>query len=234
MGRPGAIFLDAVGTLFGVRGSVGEIYSECAARVGAIVPPERLQRAFLQCFVAAPAPAFPGLDPQAIPQAEYTYWYEITQQTFAQAGGLPQISDFTAFFSQVYETFATADPWELYPDVLPVLEHWQAQGIPVGVISNFDSRLYQVLDALELSDFVKTVTISTQVGAAKPQREIFQAAWHAQGQPEPPLWHIGDSWAADVLGARAMGWRGIYLCRDRGKQPEIDQVSTLTDLLDGG
>ncbi len=234
MGRPGAIFVDAVGTLFGVRGSVGEIYSECAQRVGAMVPAERLQDAFSRCFPAAPPPAFPGLAPPEIPPAEYGYWYRITEQTFAEAGGLAQIGDFAAFFPQVYATFATAAPWELYPDVLPVLEHWRAQGIPVGVISNFDSRLYKVLDALGLSAFVKTVTISTQVGAAKPQGEIFQAAWHAQGQPEPPLWHIGDSWAADVLGARAMGWRGIYLCRDGGKQPETDQVPTLTDLLDGG
>lgn len=234
MGRPGAIFVDAVGTLFGVRGSVGHIYSECAQRVGAVVPADRLQDAFSQCFASAPPLAFPGLAPAEIPPAEYAYWYRLTEQTFAKAGGLAAIGDFAAFFPQVYATFATADAWELYPDILPALHHWRAQGMPVGVISNFDSRLYNVLDALGLSDWVTTVTISSQVGAAKPQREIFQAAWYAQGQPEPPLWHIGDSWSADVLGARAMGWRGIHLCRDGAEQAEPDRVSTLTDLLDGG
>ncbi|MEN9216112.1 MAG: HAD-IA family hydrolase [Gloeomargarita sp. HHBFW_bins_162] len=230
MVQPGAIFVDAVGTLFGVRGSVGQIYSECAQRYGVTVSPEALQTAFIQCFANAPPPAFPGVEPELIPQAEYEYWYRITEQTFAQAGGLAQIKDFGAFFPQVYATFATADPWELYPDTLPALRYWQAQGIPVGVISNFDGRLDSVLAALGLSDLIQTVTISSRVGAAKPEAPIFQAAWQSLGQPDFPLWHIGDSWSADVLGARAMGWRGIHLCRDGGNLA-LDQVQQLTDLI---
>ncbi|MCS7226282.1 MAG: HAD-IA family hydrolase [Gloeomargarita sp. SKYB31] len=236
MERPGAIFLDAVGTLFGVRGSVGQIYSECAAHIGVNIAPERLQQAFVQVFAQAPPLAFPNLATEAIPQAEYDYWYRITEQTFALAGGLEHIPDFADFFPQVYATFATADPWELYPDVLPALQIWRAQGIPVGVISNFDSRLYRVLKALGLEPWVQTVTISSQVGAAKPERQIFQAAWQAQGQPAAPVWHIGDSWEADVLGARAIGWRGIHLCRDREPTGQ-DAIRQLTDLtreqLDG-
>ncbi|MEN9215303.1 MAG: HAD-IA family hydrolase [Gloeomargarita sp. DG02_4_bins_56] len=230
MGQPGAIFVDAVGTLFGVRGSVGQIYSEWAAKIGVTVSPAALQQAFIQVFQAAPACAFPELAPGEIPAAEYRYWYQITEQTFAQAGGLAALGDFAAFFPAVYAAFATADPWELYPDALPALQAWQAQGIPVGVISNFDGRLYRVLDALGLSPWLQSVTISSHVGAAKPDARIFQAAWQALGQPEPPLWHIGDSWTADVLGARAVGWRGIYLCRDGGKL-ETDRVQRLTDVL---
>ncbi|MCS6782973.1 MAG: HAD-IA family hydrolase [Gloeomargarita sp. SKYBB_i_bin120] len=230
MQRPGAIFVDAVGTLFGVRGSVGQIYSEYAARIGVVVAPDRLQQAFLQAFTQAPPLAFPDLSPEAIPQAEYDYWYRLTERTFALAGGLAHIPDFAAFFPEVYAAFATADPWEVYPDVLPALQAWRAQGIPVGVISNFDSRLYQVLAALGLQPWLTTVTISSQVGAAKPAGAIFHAAWRAQGQPSPPLWHIGDSWEADVLGARAVGWRGIHLCRE-GTSPDPQAIRRLTDLL---
>ncbi|WP_448380829.1 HAD-IA family hydrolase [Gloeomargarita sp.] len=231
MGRPGAIFVDAVGTLFGVRGSVGAIYSECARAVGADVPPEALQKAFVRCFAASPPLAFPGLAAAELPAAEYAYWYRLTEQTFALAGGLAQIGDFAAFFPLVYDYFATAAAWELYPDVLPALVRWRDQGIPVGVISNFDSRLYAVLQALGLRPWVQTVTISSRVGAAKPQAAIFRAAWQALGQPAPPIWHIGDSWEADVLGARAVGWRGIHLCRD-GQTALPERVATLTAVGD--
>jgi putative hydrolase of the HAD superfamily len=227
MGRPGAIFLDAVGTLFGVRGSVGQIYSECARSVGANIPPEALQKAFVHCFAVSPPLAFPGLTAAEIPAAEYAYWYRLTEQTFALAGGLSQIGDFAAFFPLVYDRFATAAAWELYPDVLPALRTWHGRGIPVGVISNFDSRLHAVLEALGLRPWIQAVTISSQVGAAKPQAAIFQAAWQALGQPEPPIWHIGDSWQADVLGAQAVGWRGIHLCRE-GPAGAPDWVATLT------
>jgi len=48
MQRPKVIFLDAVGTLFWVKGSVGKVYSEMAERFG--VEASALDQAFLQSF----------------------------------------------------------------------------------------------------------------------------------------------------------------------------------------
>jgi len=44
---PKVIFLDAVGTLFNVRSSVGEAYNKIASRFGVQVSPEVLNRAFI-------------------------------------------------------------------------------------------------------------------------------------------------------------------------------------------
>lgn len=211
--RPQVIFFDAVGTLFGVRGSVGAIYGAIANQYGVNASAEVLNQAFYQSFKAAQAPAFPGEDLDKLPQLEFDWWQAIAQQTFEQAGVLHQFSDFSAFFSELYCHFKTADPWLVYPDVVPTLKNLCDRGITLGVLSNFDSRLYSVLKALNLADFFSSVTISTEVGAAKPSPQIFTAALGKHHCAAELAWHVGDSFEEDFQAAKAAGLRGIWLDR---------------------
>jgi putative hydrolase of the HAD superfamily len=213
MQQPKVIFLDAVGTMFGVRGSVGEIYSAIAQQFGVKVPAQTLNEAFIQAFAASQPPTFPGTDPEEIPQCEFEWWRVIALRTFQQVGVLDKFSDFTDFFDELYNHFATAEPWFIYPDVLPALEAWRRIGIQLGVLSNFDSRLFLVLKALKLEEFFTSVTISTQVGAAKPDPQIFAVALQKHYCNAPDAWHIGDSFKQDYQGAKAAGLRAILLDR---------------------
>ncbi len=214
MKRPKVIFLDAVGTLFGVKGSVGEIYSQLARDFGVEVSAQSLNKAFLSCFEAASPPVFPDVQQQDLLQYEFDWWFNIVSRTFEQAGVLEQFSDFPAFFSEIYIHFGTAQPWLIYDDVLPALTNWRKMGIELGIVSNFDSRIYSVLEALELKEFFSSVTISTQVGAAKPDPQIFAIALEKHDCPPTAAWHIGDSFTEDYHGARAAGLRGILINRE--------------------
>ncbi len=214
MQRPKVIFLDAVSTLFGVKGSVGELYGDMAKQFGVEVSAEALEREFIKSFQAAPLPIFPGIEPQNIPKHEFEWWQSVSLHTFEQAGVLNQFSDFSAFFTQLYNYFATAEPWFVYPDVYPVLKNWQQLGIELGVLSNFDSRLYSVLEALDLSQFFTSITISTEVGAAKPNPQIFAAALKKHNSLAQSALHIGDSWQEDYQGAIAAGLKAIWLKRN--------------------
>ena len=213
MSHPKVIFLDAVGTLFGVKGSVGQIYSEIASSFGVEADPEKLDRAFFKNFKAAPPMAFPELDPTAIPAEEYAWWKAIAISTFKMAGVFDQFSDFESFFGDLYFHFATAKPWFIYPDVEECLEYWYSQGIELGVLSNFDSRIFPVLEMLNLANFFKSVTISTEVGAAKPDPLLFAAALQKHSCPASEAWHVGDSYEQDYEGAKTAGLKGIWLNR---------------------
>ncbi|MBV9388597.1 MAG: HAD family hydrolase [Chroococcidiopsidaceae cyanobacterium CP_BM_ER_R8_30] len=214
MPRLKVIFLDAVGTLFGVKGSVGEVYSELAQRFGVKASADLLNQAFVQSFKAAPPPVFPGTKPQEIPEREFAWWQDIALHTFQQVGVLDQFADFSAFFAELYTHFGTAKPWFIYPDVRPALEKWRRLGIELGVLSNFDSRLYSVLQALELTEFFTSVTISTEVGAAKPDPRIFAAGLQKHNCLAEAAWHVGDSWKEDYQGAKAAGLFAVWLKRD--------------------
>lgn len=234
------IFLDAAGTLFDVRGSVGEVYGKFARSWGITVSNEDLNTAFFQSFASASPMAFPGRELAKIPQLEFEWWQAVAAKAFQIAGVFNQFSDFPKFFVELYAHFATAEPWFVYPDVLPALNKWQQQGIELAVVSNFDSRIYAVLKALNLAEYFTSVTISTEVGAAKPDSQIFTAALQKHNSIAEDVLHIGDSFKADYCGAKAAGLKAIWLNREQekvesGKLPltetKIEQCSSLDYLV---
>jgi putative hydrolase of the HAD superfamily len=221
------IFLDAAGTLFDVRGSVGEVYQKLAKTFGVTVDSEELNAAFFQSFASASSMAFPGIEAAKIPQLELEWWQTVSAKAFQIVGVYQQFSDFPKFFGELYAHFATAEPWFVYPDVLPALNRWQKQGIELAIVSNFDSRIYPVLKSLNLAEYFTSVTISTEVGAAKPDTRIFTAALQKYNCLAENVLHIGDSFKADYCGAKSAGLKAIWLNRqlekiELGKLPLID------------
>ncbi|MEL6136204.1 MAG: HAD-IA family hydrolase [Cyanobacteria bacterium J06628_6] len=213
MSQPAVIFLDAVGTLFGVRNSVGHVYGELAQQAGVETDTETLDKAFYRSFKSAPRMAFPDAPATDIPHLEYLWWKAVAADTFKRAEALDQFADFDTFFSDVYQHFTTAAPWVVYPDTVASLVRWQHLGISLGVISNFDSRLYTVLEALSLKPYFESVTISTEVGAAKPDPRIFEAALKKHGCEASQAWHVGDSKAEDFEGAQSVGIKPVLVQR---------------------
>jgi putative hydrolase of the HAD superfamily len=234
---PDVIFFDAVGTLFGVKGSVGQIYGTFARKYHVDTDYAALDRAFFQSFKIAPKMAFPDVEQSLISKYEYAWWHDIAKSTFMQAGMFEEFLDFEEFFQDVYEFFAEPDAWYIYEDVIPVLETLHDRGIELGVISNFDRRLYPVLESLKLNRFFTSITISTEVGAAKPDPQIFQAAIakHQKTNSNSNYWHIGDSYKEDYEGAIKANLVGIWLDRnseihDQPINPPNYIISSMRDL----
>jgi putative hydrolase of the HAD superfamily len=215
--RPKVIFFDAVGTLFGVKGSVGTAYAAIAADYGVIAAPQTLDWAFITAFKQAGTPAFPNTLPEDIPAKEYAWWRQVAIATFDQAGVLPLFDDFDEFFSTLFTHFATAAPWEVYPETYSTLEQLRSAAIPLGILSNFDSRIYSVLRSLDLASFFQSITISTEAGAAKPAPQIFQTALQKHRCQPAEAWHVGDSLSEDYRAATAIGMRGLWIDRANSK-----------------
>ena len=214
MKQPKVIFLDAVGTLFGVKGSVGKAYANIAEQFGVEVSETALDAAFFKSFAAAPPPIFPGVKLEDIPNYEFEWWQMVALETFQQVGAVNQFADFSKFFEQLYSHFATAKPWLLYGDVIPTLKSWKKRNIELGIISNFDSRLYLVLESLHIIDFFTSITISTEVSTAKPNKQIFTDSLNKHNCQAADAWHIGDSFEEDYQGAMAAGIKAILIKRD--------------------
>lgn len=227
LSRIRVVCFDAVDTLFRVRGSVGEVYARMAEPFGVRLAPAAIQRAFGDVLAQAPPPAFPGASPQQIPKLETQYWHNIVRAVFDRLGGIPR---FEAYFQSVYEAFRRADTWELFADTRPALEHLRNTGRRIGVISNFDSRIYDVFDALNLRVYVDGFFISTQIGAAKPDRRLFQAALDYFACSGDQALFIGDSPREDVEGAARAGMVSVLLDRD-GRHNAPSGALRITDLF---
>lgn len=230
--NPEVIFFDAAGTLIEVRGSAGEIYSRVAREFGFEADPAALQQNFARAFRLQPPMAFPAGTPEAkLRELENDWWRNLVRDVFAGLGSFPR---FDEFFDDLFERFRGSEFWRVYDDVEPALRELKGRGLKLGVISNFDSRLYDVLRACKHDHFFDSVHISTRVGAAKPDRAIFLAALNYHRIEPGQAWHVGDSLREDVEGARAAGLRAFLVDR-RGEQDSAADhaiLSSLSQLLE--
>ena len=227
MTRIEAVFFDAAGTLIAVNGSVGGIYARLAQAHGKTVTVADLEAGFGRAFAAAPPMAFPGAVAGEIPALEKQWWRNLVFQVFSPLGPFPA---FDAYFEELYDFFAQPRAWRLYPDTRPALEALHARGIRLGVISNFDSRLFGLLDGLGIARFFDPTVISTRAGAAKPDTAIFSHALARHGLVPERAVHVGDSYEMDVLGARAAGLRPVLIDR-RAKSSEPGTALSVSALV---
>ena len=227
---PKVIFFDAMGTLFDLNTNVGEIYQRFALKYGVKADLKDLNKAFTISFKSSPPLAFEAAELEIIKQQEFNWWKSIVEITFDQISLLENFSDFTGFFQEIYLYFGTKEPWYIFPDVIPALEKYQSKGIQLGIISNFDTRLNQILNQLYLTDYFNTVTISSVAGFAKPDENIFKLALKKQDFTAQQALHIGDSIVEDYQGAKSIGINSFWLNR-RGVLRKIEnQLPNLSSL----
>ncbi|MGE0387946.1 MAG: HAD-IA family hydrolase [Gammaproteobacteria bacterium] len=221
--------LDATGTLMTLASPVGEVYAEHARRSGVDLAPAALAAAFRREFRAMPPMAFPGLAASALGDAERDWWRTLVLRV---VGGARVIDPFEPFFARLYDDLGDPGQWRLYPDALPALRRLAAASVPVAVVSNFDSRLRDILDGLGVAGLLRCLVFSTATGAAKPDPEIFHAALAALGLPARCVLHAGDDPSADYAGARAAGLQARLVVRDpaSARPAGIRCVASLTDL----
>lgn len=88
-----------------------------------------------------------------------------------------------------------------------------ARGAVVAVISNSEGGLADLLAEIGLADGFAAVIDSSRVGLEKPDPRIFAHTLAVLGATAAGAIHIGDSWDADIVGARGAGWRAIWYGR---------------------
>jgi putative hydrolase of the HAD superfamily len=226
------VFFDAADTLFHIQGTVAELYLQFAEKHGYKKSDQSLgsiKTAFARAFSEAPLPVFAATEPGAIKQSERLWWFDIVHNVFYRVGMFERFDD---FFEEIFALFERPDAWRLFPDTREVLTQLKAQGFELGIISNFDSRLFSILRGLGIADFFDTVTISSLARAAKPSARIFQQALEKHAVDPTEALHVGDSERDDVRGAQAAGLTGVLLSREKSScRFEGITIATLHDLL---
>ena len=210
--RPQGLLLDAMGTLIGLRRSVGDTYAAIAAEHGVNVEAAAIDAVFPRLFREAPPLAFPGLSGTALREAEQRWWTALIGRCLEACGQQEPLP--APLGPALFEHFATPAPWLVYDDVVEHLQRWRQAGLKLAVVSNFDQRLLPLLESLDLSALLDAVVVSSQLGAAKPDPRPFQRALELLELPAQAVWHIGDS-SDDEVGARAAGVHCVLIRRGR-------------------
>ena len=207
-----------MGTLFYLTHNVGHHYALVGNELGLSLDAAKLDTAFNKAWSSMPSRrAIDG--PRE--NDDKDWWREVVGKVLTEIAPALSELDRDNFFEIAYEHFAAAGVWELYPEVIGVLEELRPR-FQLAVVSNFDGRLRMILEHLGISKFFSHVFVSSEVGADKPDPKIFRRALaFMKLQPGQAL-HVGDDPERDWKAASAAGLSIFKL--DRG-------TSSLRDLL---
>ena len=217
-----AILFDAAGTLFFLTKTAGDHYAYVGREVGLDLDAQKLESAFHAAWQQMPRrPASDG--PRE--NDDKGWWRELVGHVLDQVA--PSLSEFDQdnFFEVAYEHFAEAGVWELYPEVSGVLQELTPQ-FQLAVISNFDGRLRFILQHLGISKHFAHVFISSELGADKPDAEIFRRALTTMHLKGDEVLHVGDDPERDWKAAKAAGLSVFRL--DRPRDSLRDLATSLT------
>lgn len=134
-------------------------------------------------------------------------------------------------FSEPYEVEAVVEGYShaflarMVPvaDARDTLQRLHGRGFVLAILSNWPlaSTIDRFAEAHGWMEFLRAIVVSQRVGIIKPHPAIFRAAEEALGfnagapaGARQAILHVGDDWAADVVGASEAGWRTAYV-RDR-------------------
>lgn len=105
---------------------------------------------------------------------------------------------------------------------------------PVAYVTNGLADVQRPrLEASPLRSYTRSIVISDEVGAAKPDPAIFEAALAELGDPTPDrVTMVGDNPVADIAGAASLGMATVWVTRPGGKHVAGDGPSPTHRIAD--
>jgi len=145
-------------------------------------------------------------------------WHRFTEEIFIGMGGPDTIAGECA--TEIERGWEVSANFELYEDVLPVLDALRTHALKLGLVSNGIRDLIEFVAHHQLD--VDAIVDSRTHGRVKPHPTIFQAALDRLDVRAEDAVMVGDSLEEDVDGARALGMRAILVDRD-GRYPDVEE-----------
>ncbi|KAJ1976491.1 Haloacid dehalogenase-like hydrolase domain-containing protein 3, partial [Dimargaris cristalligena] len=148
------------------------------------------------------------------------WWTNLVRDTFKRVG----LARKERASNAVFELFATARPYRVFPECQRVLTELKQRNIAVGVVSNSDERTGELIQALGLGQWTDFILVSATFGFEKPAPQIFQEALRlGHSAPENTL-HVGDHRENDYLAPKRLAMHSLLLdrrCSNANRTPGV-------------
>jgi putative hydrolase of the HAD superfamily len=162
------------------------------------------------------------------PERSRRFWTEIYERMLADLG-LPARDGLR---DTLYRGFTDLANYGVFDDVLPTLEALGATGRTLGVVSNYEPWLEDLLAAEGVADLLPIRAISGIEGIEKPDPRIFELALERAGVRARDAAYVGDNPEFDVAPPETLGMFAILIDRrDRHPDHPGPRVGDLRDLV---
>ena len=200
LSRIRVISFDATGLLFRPHPSLGGIYAKALATFDIHLPVRELDRRFATEFRKARSRPLA----RVTEEAELKRWRQIVR-------GILREHYSEAIYQALAQAFASGQHWRRIPQVRTVLRELRGQGYRLVIVSNWDRRIYPILEDLKLKPYFQEVFISSQLGMEKPSPDVFRLVARRLHTPPQALLHVGDSPEEDLTAAARAGWNSLLI-----------------------
>lgn len=170
---------------------------------------------------------------QRHPELDYdeSIWFAFTERIVLGMGGTQPASYECAV--EITHGWENHENFELYEDVVPVLDELRHAGLRLGLVSNSarDVREFALHHGLTVDAGIS----SFQHGKTKPHESIFRAVLDLLGVAPADAVMVGDTVEDDVEGALALGMRAVLvdrLGRGLAYEPQLADLRGLLSLLE--
>ncbi|MDP9207031.1 MAG: HAD-IA family hydrolase [Actinomycetota bacterium] len=185
-----------------------------------------LEEAAVDAAIAAAVRAAAWPEDWTDPATQRAFWMGFYREVLSSLG---HADDGLQLAEALFASFSDPASYQLFDDVRPALEELTGRGLTLGVVSNFEPWLADILALQEIDHLFATVAISGVLGVAKPDPGIFEAALAEAGADPSSTVHVGDQPANDVAAARAVGITPVLIDRF-ARYPEPDDAHRVEDL----
>jgi putative hydrolase of the HAD superfamily len=224
------VFFDVGRTLLTPAIPESEVLVNAAASLGVKVDPALVEQNIPRMYARYEALYEADNSLWADEDRAVGIWLDIYEY-LCELVGVPEIGFQVAKIS--YEKFLNPDSWKLFDDVIPTLFALKSRRIALGLISNWDRSLEDVINGMGIGFYFDVVISSAVVGLHKPQPEIFKLALSEANAFAGETMHIGDHLQADVRGAADVGITPVLIDRDNQYEDGAGyiRIQNLRDVL---
>ena len=225
---PRMVYFDVGETLVRPRKPFGDLLREVAHEMGVDVPEVAftgLARHIDGRVIERTRRGVPFTFP---PEESQRFWFD-TYNGFLQQFLNPLGADRLAHTFRAL--LSSPEGYELYPETRVTLDRLVRRGYRLGIISNWESWLPDLLASTGIADSFDHVVISGECGFEKPDQRIFTHALVESGYRPEEVVYVGDRPFHDVEPALEAGIQPILLDRD-ARYPPDDRFITISSLHD--
>ena len=213
--RFAAVFFDAGETLVHPHPTFADLFAQTLRTQGFDVSAETVRERGHVIFDRFRSAARANDLWTTSPERSRRFWHDVYGEFVAELG----IADADGLLDVLYATFTDLANYRVFEDVPPVLERLRDAGMVLGVVSNFEEWLEQLLEQLGVRQYFSVSVVSGIEGVEKPDPRIFRLAMErARVRPDVSV-YVGDNPEFDVDPALEAGMFPVLLDR-RARFPD--------------
>lgn len=212
------VTFDVTDTLLEYRMDPGSQYAEAGCMFGVHCEPAQLS-ANVKKQMKTMSKLYPNFG-KTHNMPWQNWWRTVVFNSFKDCSNGSQIDEQSLhnIADQLITKYEDASVWKVADGSRNLLNCLQQNNICLGIISNFDTRLLNILKNMHLHHEFQFIITSYRVNCEKPDEKIFAKALEESRvpliKPQDAL-HIGNTPLKDYVGARNAGWKAILMTTER-------------------